>query len=262
MNARASARAACPMQRCKTRRFHLAGMPAAFFLALLAAMAPAMATEFSVSPIRVELKPGALTETITVTNHAASRLRVSVKLMQWSQDAAGTDRYQESNELVYFPRQLELPPNSKRLVRVGLKNPAAGVERTYRLFIEEEPEPLPAGHPQVALYFRFGVPVFLPPAAPRTQFEVLEPSIARGKLAIPVRNSGNHHVRLEKITISDGQGYTQEVAGWYSLPGTQRTYLADIPAEVCRKATSLSIAAEGSGVQIARTLDVSPASCS
>src|SRR6476659_5172160 len=68
---------------------------------------PAFAGEFAVSPIRAELKPNALTETLTVTNYADVPLRVSAKLMEWTQDAGGADVYKDSSDLVYFPRQLD-----------------------------------------------------------------------------------------------------------------------------------------------------------
>src|SRR4051812_43535650 len=77
---------------------------------------PAVAGEFSVTPIRVDLKAGALNESITVTNHAKDRLRLAVHLMEWSQDAEGKDVYKDSSDLVYFPRQLEIEGEGKRLV--------------------------------------------------------------------------------------------------------------------------------------------------
>ena len=66
-----------------------------------------------------------------------TRLRVLVKLVEWTQDASGKDVYADSADLVYFPRQMEIEPGAKRLVRVGAKAPAQGAERAYRLFIEE-----------------------------------------------------------------------------------------------------------------------------
>lgn len=237
-----------------------------FFLPFLAALAiaaaPARAGDFSVTPIRVELRAGAMNETITVTNHAPEKLRVSVKLMEWSQDATGADVYKESSDLIYFPRQLEIEPEGKRLVRVGAKTPSGINERAYRLFLEEEPQAAAnQTSAQVALYFRFGVPVFLPPVAPKPQPEVMEPTLQGGKLALVVRNTGNQHFRLVKLTVSDGAGYNQDLSGWYSLAGSQRTYTADIPPDVCRKAASLSVTLEGEGLRVDRKLDVDPASC-
>ncbi|WBY03762.1 fimbria/pilus periplasmic chaperone [Ramlibacter tataouinensis] len=230
--------------------------------ALALCQAPAFAAEFSITPIRIELKPGVMSETVTVINHADKPLRVTVKLAAWTQDEQGKDVYTDSADLVYFPRQLDLPPDSKRLVRVGLKTPAGSTERAYRLFVEEIPEVAAITQPQVNFTFRFGVPIFLPPVQPRAQFEVLEPKLSAGQLSIGVRNAGNQHVRLTKLTISDGGSYQQELAGWYSLAGTQRSYAANLPADVCRRVRKLDITVEGNGLRVDRQLHVDPGSCS
>jgi len=222
----------------------------------------ASAGEFSVTPIRAELKPGQMSETITVINHAAQRLRVNIKLMEWTQDASGKDIYKESSDLIYFPRQMDLEPDAKRLVRVGAKVPAGVTERAYRLYVEEEPDlPAAGGRPQVALRFRFGVPVFLPPPAAKPVPEVMEPQLAAGKLSIAVKNAGNAHFRLNKVSVTDGATFSQEVAGWYSLAGTERSYSVDIPREVCRKGGTLSVILEGEGLRFDRKLNVDPARC-
>jgi fimbrial chaperone protein len=231
-------------------------------LAALLAALPARAAEFSVTPIRVDLKPGAMSETITVTHHGSARLRLAVKLQEWTQDATGADVYKDSADLIYFPRQLEMEPDSKRLVRVGLKTPAGVVEKSYRLFIEEEPGPATeAGRAQVAFYFRFGVPVFLPPAVAHAEPEVAEPTLRGGKVSVVVRNTGNTHFRLTKVSLADGAGFTKEAAGWYSLAGTQRTYTLDVPREVCIKAKTLDLSLEGEGIRVDRKLNVDPANC-
>lgn len=236
-----------------------------FVVPLLAAVlaSAVSASEFSVSPVRAELRAGALSETITVTNRGDNRIRVGVKVMQWTQDAQGQDVYLESPDLVYFPRQMELEPEGKRLVRVGAKAPAGAVERSYRMFIEELPEASPdAARAQVSVYFRFGVPIFLAPAAGHAEPEFGEPSVANGRLSLTVKNPGNQHFRLLRMVVSDGAGFSREIAGWYSLPGTQRTYALDLPREVCRRSPTLDVAIEGEGVRADRKLHVDAAHCS
>lgn len=245
--------------------FRIAGRHAAraaAFAVAACALVPALGSDFSVSPVRVELRPGALSETITVMNHAPARLRVSVKLMEWTQDEQGNDIYKDSGDIVYFPRQLEVEADGRRLVRVGAKTPAGPTERTYRVFIEEQPEASPEGrNAQIAVYFRFGVPIFLPPAVLRMQADVGEPVLDKGKLSLQVRNGGNQHFRVVRVIVSDGAGHQQEIAGWYSLAGAQKTYTLDIPAEVCRRAKTLNVTVEGEGVSADRKLDVDPARC-
>lgn len=235
---------------------------AAAVLACAMLILPALAADFSVSPIRAELKPGTLSETITVTNDSATRLRVTAKVMLWTQDAKGTDVYTDSSDLVYFPRQLEIEPGGKRLVRVGAKTGAEGAERAYRLFIEEVPEPVVGGAATVNFFFRFGVPVFVLPGASQPAPEADEPTLSEGKLKLVVRNKGTRHFRATRFVVSDGASFTKEAAGWYSLPGTSRTYEVDVPADVCRRGGSFTVRLEGEGFGIDRKVNVNTASCS
>ena len=224
---------------------------------------PSVASEFSVSPVRVELKPGALSDTLTVVNHASERLRVQVRLMAWTQDEQGADVYSESGDIIYFPRQMEMDGEARRLIRIGAKTPGGATERTYRLFIEEQPEPSAQASrsAEVAVYFRFGVPVFVPPAVAKPQAEVGQPTLDKGKLSVQLRNTGNQHVRVLKLVVSDGAGFQKEIAGWYTLAGAQRTYTLDLPPEVCRKAKTLEVSVEGESLRVNRKLDVDPARC-
>lgn len=246
----------------KLPSFARATGPCLLLAALAGGWLPAQAGEFSVTPILVELKGGAMSETLTVVNHASAKLRVNVRLMHWTQDADGKDEYEDSSDLVYFPRQMEIEGGGKRLVRVGLKTPAGVRERAYRLFIEEQPEPSESARSQVAFLFRFGVPVFVTPAMPKPQPEVGDVVLRGGKITIPMKNTGNQHFRLVKLVISDGAAYRKEVNGWYSLAGTARTYAAEVPAEVCRKAAAFDVALEGEGFRLDRKVNVDPASCS
>ncbi|HET8745746.1 MAG TPA: fimbria/pilus periplasmic chaperone [Ramlibacter sp.] len=220
------------------------------------------ASEFSVSPIGIELKPGALNETISVTNHASARLRVGMRLMEWTQDAQGADVYKDTGDLVYFPRQMEIAPEAKRLVRVGAKSVAGESERAYRLFIEEQPEAATGPErSQVSFYLRFSVPVFIPPAVRRPQVEVGEPQLAQGKVSLTVRNRGNQHVRIVRMLVQDEAGEAREATGWYQLPGIDRTYSVEIPQATCRTAKTLRITVEGEGLKAVRDLHVDPARC-
>jgi fimbrial chaperone protein len=233
------------------------------FASCVLASPGAGAGDFSVSPIRAELGPSAPSETITVTNHSPGRLRVSIKLMAWTQDAEGKDVYTDSSDLIYFPRQMDIDKESRKIVRIGAKSPPHRVERAYRLFIEEMPDPLDLpGRPSVNFVFRFGVPIFVPPPDGKPSLDVQAPTLAKGKVVLPVRNDSNAHVRLTKINVSDGAGLSIDANGWYSLAGTQRTYTVDIPPEACRKSKSLLVTAEGPAAKFERRLDVDPANCS
>jgi fimbrial chaperone protein len=237
-------------------------MRAALGLALGAGVLCASASEFSVSPISFELKPGALSETVNVTNHASTRLRLAVRVMEWTQDEQGADVYKESGDLVYFPRQMDLEPDARRLVRVGAKAVAPAVERAYRVFVEEQPEASPdPNRAQVSFYFRFSIPVFVPPPQGKAVPEIVEPVLEKGTLAFTLRNGGNQRARITRILVTDDAGYSKELPAWYLLAGRQKSYSAEIPRAACRGAKAFTVRAEGEGVRAERTLNVDPARC-
>jgi fimbrial chaperone protein len=236
------------------------GKPAGAILAVLLAT-PAGAAEFSVVPIRVDLKPGTLTETITVGNDAAAPLRVAMKLMEWSQDEHGEDVYKDSSDLVYFPRQMEVAPGARRLVRIGVKSLPTGEERTYRLFIEEVPAGDANAGSGVNFFFRFGVPVFVTPPTSKPDITAGEAALNKGKLSVAVQNTGNRHYRFNRVVFSNGAGFVRKIAGWYSLAGTRRSYSIDIPAAMCRASEALTVQLEGEGVNLERKVKVDPQNC-
>ncbi|HYF19409.1 MAG TPA: fimbria/pilus periplasmic chaperone, partial [Ramlibacter sp.] len=217
--------------------------------------------EFSVTPIRADLKPGSLTETITVGNDSKSPLRVSVRLMEWTQDEKGEDVYKESGDLVYFPRQMDIGAGARRVVRLGAKNIPPDRERAYRLFIEEMGSPLEGASTGVSFYFRFGVPIFVAPPSARHELLVADPVVAQGSVRVDVQNHGTRHYRFNRVVFSNGSGFRKEVAGWYSLAGSRRSYRTELPGEVCRSSAVLTARLEGEGVEIERQVKVDPATC-
>lgn len=231
-------------------------------LALLAL--PALAGNFGVSPISLELDRNAKSGAITVSNDDAEPLRVQMRLFEWTQDAGGKDAYRESEDLIYFPKLMALDMNQQKLVRVGLRTPAGAQEKTYRLFVEELPGASAPGAPpgaRVAMKVRFGVPIFLKPAAPEVRGEIQAIEMTKGMLRVSVRNTGNVHFVIGTIAVSGGGAYVKEVAGWYLLPGAVRDHLIPVPPEACRKLGRTDVTARTEHFELKAALDVTASMC-
>ena len=77
-----------------------------------------------------------------------------------------------------------------------------------------------------------------------------------------VRNEGTQHLRLLRVTFSDGGSFNQDQPGWYALAGSQRTYTLDVPAEICRRSKAFKVLLEGDGgTRFERSLDTDGAHC-
>lgn len=224
----------------------------------------ANAISFGVSPIRLDLDRSARTGSVTVTNDDPERpLRVQMQAMSWQQDDAGKDHYAPSEELTYLPRMMTVPPTENRLLRAGIRVPAAEREKAYRLFIEEVPEPRTegSGGAQVAVKVRFGIPVFVRPLKQEPRGEIEQFELGKGALQVKVRNTGNVHFIIQSIQFRAGEAFAKDIQGWYLLSGAARTHSTAIPAEVCEKLRSVEAIVKTDRLELTRRLEVDPARC-
>lgn len=242
---------------CGLRRRWLCG------LFLFGAACGAWAGSFSVNPIRLDFDAAARTGSIALTNDDTVPLSFQMKLSAWSQDGDGRDQYADSSELIFFPPILTVQPGEKRLIRVGTKGPLSADERSYRLFIEELPDPAQAQKPgaQVAVKLRFGVPLFVAPAQAQLQGELENLTVQGGELRVRVRNTGNRHFRFEKLRAQSGDTVLGETEGWYLLPGAARDYRIQLDAQACAKAGALEAVLSADGLLLRQELAVDPALC-
>jgi fimbrial chaperone protein len=237
------------------------------WLVLAATAAPAIAGDFGVSPIRIDLDRSTRSSVITVTNDDQRTLSFQVRVMEWSQDDSGRDQYTESSDLVYFPQQLQVPAKERRVVRVGYRVPAVQAEKTYRLFIEELADEATRSLTQtgVAIVLRFGVPVFLRPVTENERGE-LELSVGGGAARALVRNTGNVHFRLKDVRIEGigaaGQStFETTVYGWYLLTGAERLHEAVIPPEACAATQRVRVEALSEKLALRAEQPLAPDAC-
>jgi fimbrial chaperone protein len=221
---------------------------------------------FSISPIRLDLDRQNKTDSITISNDESERkLEMQAKLFEWTQDANGNDVYAESSDLVFFPRIFSVDKQDQRVVRVGLKVPAAAAEKSYRLFIEElppPPDPEKKGA-QVLFVLRFGVPVFVRPDKEQLAGAIDGVEAAPTAATVTIRNTGNQNFQIQSLSIKSPAGYENEIVGGYVLAGAAKRITAPIPADMCSKLGKLQITMKTDRIgTIERTFDWEAGRCS
>ena len=212
--------------------------PASVILFLLLLPVVARAGDWRVSPIRLDLGRDAKSGAVTVANDSDDRLQVQMKAFEWTQDAEGKDRYDETGEILFFPRLMILGRKEEKILRAGIRVPAVAKEKTYRLFIEEIPGPRKAEGVNVAVAIRFGVPIFVKPLKEEARGEVGAMTISAGALLVPVNNTGNVHFVVQSVLVRGRSGtgeeiFSLELGGWYLLAGVSRGYTTTVPAGPC-----------------------------
>ncbi len=242
--------------------------------ALLAALvgvpaATAHAGPFVVHPTRLELASGRPSGALVVRNEGASPLAFQITGMHWTQDHEGQEHYADTDDLIYFPRLLTLPPGESAVIRVGLRRPAGALEKTYRLFIEQLATPDPtheAPHPRVRVLVRLGAPVFVAPLTSRQQLALPAFEATHHQVRWTLRNEGSRHEVFQGITLRglDAAGtevYRRELVGRYFLAGTTRQFRADLPSETCPQIQRLTLEVRTDRTAINRPLEASALTC-
>ncbi len=201
-------------------------------LALLAVMAGTAAAEgqFQVEPTRVDLSTQTPAGAVTVTNHGTEALRLEAKAFHWSDDVDGVPQLVATPDVVIRPSILEIAPGGSKTVRVGTTAMSTATESTYRVFLEELPNPKGQKRGQITVLTRIGVPVFI---APKTASMTLVPTVKRDgdKAIVTVKNTGTQHAKLAKIKVAAMHGtlmkWQHEASGWYVLAGAERRFYVD-----------------------------------
>ena len=224
------------------------------------------AAEWRVAPIRLDLGASARSGVITVFNEKPETLHLQMKAFAWTQDAEGKDRYEETDDLLFFPRIMIFSKAEERILRAGIKMAVPPREKAYRLFLEEIPGPRKTEGTNVAIAIRLGVPVFVRPVKEEALGEVAELALSQGTLSLAVRNTGNVHFSIAAIEIK-GTGpkgeetFSKEIGGWYLLAGASRRYEAAIPREACRGTATIAAAARTDRLTFSGALAVNETMC-
>ncbi len=235
---------------------------------------PGLASDFNITPTSLELSGQTKSGVFSVVNSGDEKLNCQIDLKEWSQDADGKDVYTEARDIVFFPKIMTVEPKEQRAVRIGTKGQPSLKEKTYRLFVEEIPSQkkstdqkgegkITAG---LTIAFRYATPIFIKPAQPKESaiFEHIE--MSKGVVKSRILNTGNVHVKLLAVAFlgkgADGKElFSQEVAGWYVLPGVSRPYEVTVPKEVCGDLAVVEIAAKSGNSTINGTLNVQKTMC-
>lgn len=216
----------------------------AIFTAIAAAFfalqtAPTDAANFGVSPLSVDLTTQQRSAVITVSNDDTKVIQLKVHAVRWTQNAKGEDQYQPTEDLVFFPKRLEIKPGEQRIIRTGLPAaPLTGDERAYRLYVEElPPVDLPTdGQTKLSVLLSFALPVFVAPAASTSKLDVKSAELlSDGTLSMQLANVGVTRARISRVTSEDGTLTSDSVSSRYLFPTVAKTVVARLGADACKQ---------------------------
>jgi fimbrial chaperone protein len=199
---------------------------AAFLVLLAAAIAlPVSAASFSVTPVRIYMRPQDRAVAVTIANESNVPVVLQADIYNWTQTADGTDELALTEDLVLSPPIIKLGARARQVVRLArLKPPDASRQLTYRLIMREVPEAMaPKDTVQVAIALALSMPVFITPA-PATRKVTC--SASRGDesmLNVGCANTGSAYAQVREVLVRDGARVLGRFEGGaYILPGARK----------------------------------------
>lgn len=193
----------------------------------IAGAAPALASSFNISPIRVELASGRRTEALTLRNADEAPVVVQVHVVAWSQKD-GVDQFDATREMLVTPPVLQLAGNGQQIVRVALRGqPDRSQELAYRVVFEEVPQAAPAGFTGLRVALRLSVPIFIAPTVGKAHADLSWElhALPDGQLEVAATNHGSAHSQVTDFEVQSSGTPLRDMTGKYVLPGSRVSWV-------------------------------------
>lgn len=194
----------------------------------------AQAAGLSVSPVMLDLSAKRPITAVTVGNQDAMEKVIQAEVQLWRREN-GKDILESSEDLTVSPPMFRVASGKKQVVRVGLTGDDApsDAERTYRLILQELPQPGDETTPgQLRMLLRMSMPIFIAPAGKHPQtLETQLLTAADGKLQLKIANRGRLHARILKMSLQPVSGEALDIdEPAYVFPGEERVWTVALPA--------------------------------
>lgn len=187
------------------------------FFAILSFTAGAEAATLRVAPVILNLTAPAAASSIQVWNEGAQPVSVQIRVFRWTQ-VNGQDVLEPTNAVVASPPIATLPPGGVNVVRiVRTARGAVDGEESYRLLIDELPDPAAPRGVGVSLVMRHSIPVFFNAAnaaAPAVSWSI---ALASGGYLVTARNDGATRLKVTNLALGDAAG--RSIGGREGLVG-------------------------------------------
>lgn len=187
-------------------------------------------------------------------NESSEPLRIQANAFDWSQGTDGEDKLTPSGELLVFPSLVTIPPGMARKIRIGTQGGYDAKEKSFRVIFAELPSNASSAsdqHEVVKVVAHVSVPVFVRPPGAVAALKVEGVSVTKDRVRFDVRNTGAAHTVVDKVRLEfQGEGQkplsSDEVVGWYVLPGHKRSFEVPLGKKLsCAGAKTLVVTAHG-----------------
>lgn len=221
----------------------------------------ALTVNLSINPIRIFFEGAKKTDILTIKNESSVIGALQINAVEWTQDEKGENVYSPTQDILFFPKLLEITPGEEKIIRIGKKISRSEKEKTYRLFIEEIPDNNKTETTSVKILMKVGVPIFITPIKTAASGVIEKVELNKGSLIVGVKNEGNIHFVIQSITIDgrDSGGkeiYAVERAGGYLLNGRSKEFVFKLPEDACHKMNTLNVHIDTDRLMMGKQIEI------
>jgi fimbrial chaperone protein len=164
------------------------------------------AASLRVAPTTLDLLAPDSAATLNLRNEDNRAINVQIRVFRWTQ-SGGADRLEPTTDVVASPPSQTLGPNADYVVRVvRVSKQAVAGEESYRVVVDELPDPARRRPGIVNLVLRYSVPVFF--RSPDVGPAQVSWTIGRtgNALAVTAKNAGQQRLKIADLKLMDGPG--------------------------------------------------------
>jgi P pilus assembly chaperone PapD len=228
----------------------------------------ARATGFEFSPVRLSLTTKDHVSSVAVKNPADAPLRIEVRSLRLTQDAAGRTTLTPSDDLLVFPQLATIPPHAVRNLRVAATGALGEREGAYMVQITEiSAFSAPATRQTaIALEMQAQIPVFVAPSIQRRSAAISDEGVRDRSVSFTVRSAGTVHFVTKNVRITGaGAGartlFAADLPGGIVLADGRQDFRFPLTSAQCAGLRAVTIGLEADDQKLVRTLDVGADAC-
>lgn len=187
------------------------GLPFFSLLLGLAAAGGAEAASLRIMPVTLSFAAPAAAGSLTLSNGDAKPINVQARVFRWRQ-ADGKETLEETKDVVVSPPFAKVAAGGNYTIRVlRLNKQPVAAEESYRVLIDQLPEPGAAKDQTVKLLLRYSIPVFFATANPPKPAAEWTMRRQGDRYVLAVANKGGSHIKLADVELVDAGGKTTQV---------------------------------------------------
>lgn len=159
-----------------------------------------------IAPILIEATEPVRTATVILRNEGDKAITVQARILRWRQ-TNGADRLEPTTSVVTSPPIGTIAPGAENIVRIVRTDTGKVTgEESYRLIIDQLPDPGDRKPNVVNLLIRHSIPVFFSAADSTKPRLTWTAARSNGRILVSATNTGSTHIRISDFGLKARDG--------------------------------------------------------